>query len=694
MQPTPLRFVPAAFGVAVVVLVLVSFVPGVAALSETGGAHGSSTVAGTPLTSGAPKAGRSRLDPTTDASPAAGVLTSTGQTPAAISLNWTDATTGTFTNYSLEEASAASGWSLAPIATITNAADTSADIRGIGPSTDYDWQVVENYETCVLGGIGCTAKSVTTNLLNLSQPAVAFLNYTDFTSTSVVMEWTNNATYGWQLSFDQYQLYEEVNGGPAALAAPAFTSATETSASIALTSGDSYTFYLETTDCAPDCSSADESVTQSNLVTLGPPETLSVSVTAEHGTIDLGQSDLFTCTPSGGESPFSYNWSVEGGPYAPGAASETFTLNTTGSQSVECQVSDGIPPAESGGTSVLVMSPLTAVATVNRTSVDAGQAVAFTCYGVGGDPAYTLQWSFGDGETSLVANLTHVYSAAGNYTPSCLVIDGTGASEAPSFMLGVSPLLTASATASSDDAAPGTSLTFTAHAANGSGSYSDFSWTFGGGGTASGSQVTHAFSGSGSPTAVLIVTDSNGASASATVDLDISDVSVTTSAPTTATAGSSVTFLASATGGAGGPYNYTWSFGDGAVAYGAQVSHAFSSHGTYTPHLTVSDRLGATNETTLAPVAVAAAPAPLSGFSVWLILGIGIAVAAILGALVLARRRSDEAKELAASSAYVPPTNPSRTIKGRKVCPSCGASNLPIRTTCQSCGKPLPRGSS
>jgi len=39
----------------------------------------------------------------------------------------------------------------------------------------------------------------------------------------------------------------------------------------------------------------------------------------------------------------------------------------------------------------------------------------------------------------------------------------------------------------------------------------------------------------------------------------------------------------------------------------------------------------------------------------------------------------------------VPPTDPSRTMSGSKVCGYCQTPNLPIRKTCVACGKPLPR---
>ncbi len=689
----PLRLVPAALvGVAVIVLVF-SPIPVGAGSSVRASLEG----AGPSVRTEAAPTSRtfSGSDVPAASTPDAATLAAPGQSPSAISLSWSDATPDgdEFTNYTVETASASSDWKLAAVATITDDATTTYVQTGLSPATNYDWQVVENYESCVILGIGCTAESVSSNLLNLTQPSVAFLNYTDLTSTSATLLWTNNATYGGQISFDEYQVYESKDGA-GAVSVQTITSESATSYGATLSAGDSYTFYVETEDCAPSCSGTGLSTTQSNLITLGPPETLSVTVTAERSVIDLGQSDLFTCVPSGGESPFSYSWSLGGGSYVSGNASESFVLSETPTESVQCQVVDSEPTSESSGTSVVVNPPLVVVASVNRTAADVGQTATFVCYAEGGTTPYALSWSFGDSDTSPLGNVTHIYASAASYAPFCIVSDGTGATLAPAFGLIVSPALSATATAESTAAAPGTALSFTAHPVDGSGTYTAYNWTFSDGGTAQGSQVSHAFSRTGSQTATLIVTDSNGATASAMATVAVSYVTALATGPTSATVGTSVSFSAVASGGAGSPYNYTWTFGTGAIAYGAEVSHTFSTKGTFSPQLTVKDALGAVNVTTLAAVHVSAAPPPLSGFATWLILGIGVAVALVLAAVVLARRRSEEAKALAAGSAYVPPTNPSRTIRGRKVCPFCGATNLPVRTTCAQCGKQLPRGSS
>jgi hypothetical protein len=622
-------------------------------------------------------------------------LTAPGMDSSAISLSWTDANGGTFTNYTVEEASPASSWRLSAIQTITTETTTATVVAGLAPGADYDWQMVEYYQTCTIL-LFCTTNSVSSNLLNLTQPGVAFLNATSVTSTSVTLNWTNNATYGGSIGFVSYELYEDENSMGATLY-QTYTNVADRSQMVTVASGQSYSFYVDTVDCTAGCGTGSPSTVtgQSNVVTAGPPTTLTVTVFAQRTTIDLGQSDLFTCTPVGGEYPFDYQWQFgASASFVPGNATEAALLGSPVLTTVTCEVTDHEPVTQKGAADVQVNPTLVVGASTNRTAVDVGEAAGFTCYATGGTPPYALDWSFGDGTTSATGNTSHAFGTAADYAPSCDVSDSTGASLAPAFPLVVSPTLSAAAKASSTSAAPDTSLTFSASPINGSGTYSHYAWTFPGGGTASGRSVSYAFLQTGTEVAQLVVTDSNGATAKSSVSVTVSYVTATVSAPSGPShTGSALSFAATGAGGAGGPYNYTWSFGDGSTAYGASVQHSYSATGTMRPTLVVTDRLGASNTTHLAALALSTPPGPLTGDSSWIILGIGIAIAAVVGFLVLGRRRAAEASELAAGSAYVPPTDPKKTIQGRKVCAACGATNLPIRTTCGRCGKPLPRTS-
>jgi chitodextrinase len=357
-------------------------------------------------------------------------------------------------------------------------------------------------------------------------------------------------------------------------------------------------------------------------------------------------------------------------------------------------VTDGASSSSTAGTPVVVNPAPALDISLNRTSADVGEAVGFSCTAVNGTQPFSISWSFGDSDYSEQLNVSHAYSAPGTMVVSCTGADGAGVRVASTSSVTVTAPLTVGAADSWGAAAPGTVLKFTAQPINGSGTYTSYAWSFGDGTDASGASVTHGFLSAGTFDVKVKVVDSNGISATATVGVTVSPVATTVlSDPTSSHSGGSLTFAASAAGGAGGPYNYSWSFGDGTTGYGSPVTHAYGTTGTFLPTLTVTDRLGGQNVTHLTAVGVTAAPGPLSWLSPALLLVIAALVGLLVAVVVYARRRSDEGRDAERMSSYVPPTDPSQTLGGSKVCGYCQTPDLPVRKTCATCGKPLPRTS-
>lgn len=86
------------------------------------------------------------------------------------------------------------------------------------------------------------------------------------------------------------------------------------------------------------------------------------------------------------------------------------------------------------------------------------------------------------------------------------------------------------------------------------------------------------------------------------------ETSTTGTTPQNATVGTAFQFVAIPVGGEG-PYELQWSFGDGQFASsvpGEPVSHTYSTAGTFTPTVTVTDTLGRSVTTTLPTVTVTA----------------------------------------------------------------------------------------
>src|SRR5438034_2620118 len=140
----------------------------------------------------------------------------------------------------------------------------------------------------------------------------------------------------------------------------------------------------------------------------------------------------------------------------------------------------------------------------------------------------------------------------------------------------------------------GTITAFNATASNGTAPFT-FTWAFGDGSTGIGSTVTHAYSSAGTFTLVLTAKDSGSlqqtASSQQSVVVSNSASALTSSftySPSSPNAGQTVSFSASVSGGTQ-PYSYSWSFGDGSIGTGSTVAHAYSSVGTFTVILTVTD---------------------------------------------------------------------------------------------------------
>src|SRR5437879_1797069 len=312
-----------------------------------------------------------------------------------------------------------------------------------------------------------------------------------------------------------------------------------------------------------------------------PMDSLTASVTADPPAADLGQSITFTCTASGGTSPYVFAWTLGDGNLGAGpTVSHTYT--STGTFTATCTVTDLLLGVATDSKHVVISPNPSVAASVNHNLAAPGTTLTFDASSSGGDGSYSYAWSFGDTSSGTGAPTTHAYSQAGSYQATVTLTDGNGGTASDSTSVTISDIA-ATAEVSPSTGGTTTTFTFTASASGGSGSPYAFSWTFGDGTTGAGSPVSHVYSAGGSYSPFVTASDSLGGSKIAQTQ----GVTVTSSSPaplgarvssprTAADVGQSITFTCTAGGGTA-PYTYGWTFGDGNSASGSVVSHAYQS---------------------------------------------------------------------------------------------------------------------
>jgi chitodextrinase len=504
------------------------------------------------------------------------VLSSDGATASVIGLTWTGGPGFWYNDYYLYESTSSSGpWTQIGSTYTTS---TSYFLYGFGPNETWYFYVHDVYAS---GSIDSSTLSVTTT-------AAPLLSMGSSTTTTVTLDWTNYGYYTSLVGFENYEIMDSINSGAWTSVTNISSEATTTYTVTGIPAGGSGSFYIIVWDDCPACTTDYSSPSDSNIVgasTVIPP---SVTISAGATSIDVGQNDSFTATPSGGKAPFSF------------------------------------------------------------------------------------AWTFGDGSTASASVVSHSYSSSGSKTVSVVVTDSVGERTSEALAVTVSPAPSVVASVNHAAASPGTSLSFTAAASGGPGTFTSYQWSFGDSTGGSGITASHSYTSTGSFTASVLVTDANGGTAGGTVSVTIAKLSVTMGASSAAVNVSQVvTFTASASGGGGAPFTYSWSFGDGTTGTGATTTHAYSAAGTDVPSVTVTDSLGATNSTKGATITVQATPSgggngggsgsalsgsSLSGALPYIIVAVLALVAVVVVVVLLARRKGPQA--MVTSGAPAPPPTP------------------------------------
>ena len=224
-----------------------------------------------------------------------------------------------------------------------------------------------------------------------------------------------------------------------------------------------------------------------------------------------------------------------------------------------------------------------------------GQSIAFSGAG-SSDPdgdALTYAWDFGDGTAGTGATPTHAYPAPGTYTATLLVNDGHADSAPVSTTVTVTNQTPVAHAGGPYTAPRGAPLTFNGTGTDGDGHALTYRWNFGDGSIGTGANASHTYSTVGSFSVTLIVNDGWADSAPATTTATVTNNRPIADAggPYTGVRGVPVLFDGSGTDADGEALTYRWNFGDftGTVVAGPRPTHVYTSLGTFTVTLIVSD---------------------------------------------------------------------------------------------------------
>ncbi len=213
-------------------------------------------------------------------------------------------------------------------------------------------------------------------------------------------------------------------------------------------------------------------------------------------------------------------------------------------------------------------------------------------------------WQFGDGTSANTSTASHTYTIAGTYTVTLTVTDNDGATgTAQSTITVTAPtvniLPTASLILSTSSGEAPLTVEFSAERSTDSdGTIVAYAWDFDDGTSANTSTASYTYTIAGTYTATLTVTDNDGGTGTAqsTITVTAPTVNILPTAlfsPTTSsgTAPLEVGFDGTNSSDADGTItSYFWDFGDGSsITGGPQVSHTYTTSGSFTARLTVID---------------------------------------------------------------------------------------------------------
>jgi PKD repeat protein len=301
-----------------------------------------------------------------------------------------------------------------------------------------------------------------------------------------------------------------------------------------------------------------------------------------------------------------------------GAAEDV--LHTTNSAVVTAASGD---ISDNVSVNVLTNESPTASFVYSPTNPQVGEKVYFNA-AESSDPDGTIvsyKWDFGDGRSATGQKPNHRYNQAGTYSVVLVVEDNSGnsASTSQSITIAEGEAPTASFVFSPTNPAVNEVVYFNAsESSDDDGTIVAYNWDLGDGSGASGINITHTYTSAGTYTVLLVVTDDSGNTGSTSKTVSVGENESPTASfdysPSNPKVDEDIYFNASDSSDPDGTIeSYEWNFGDNTTDTGETVTHRYSSDGTFTVYLKVTDNSGNTGSTSQT-ITVSAGQGPTASF--------------------------------------------------------------------------------
>jgi PKD repeat protein len=141
------------------------------------------------------------------------------------------------------------------------------------------------------------------------------------------------------------------------------------------------------------------------------------------GTVPLTVN--FSCTPSGGQSPYTFSW-VFGDGWTSTQQNPRHVYTTAGTFNAQVTVTSTDNQVQTCSQQITASWPPVQVScTANLTAGTAPLTVNFTSTPTGGSGSYSYDWNWGDGTThGTTQNPSHTYTTANTFTATVTVSSG------------------------------------------------------------------------------------------------------------------------------------------------------------------------------------------------------------------------------------------------------------------------------